>query len=118
MKKPILFSDLSKKQLRVIKNFYVQKKVMQMNEKELREFVVDIITHQIHETIGEEEEMEAWNEMSDFFGDQFSELVLEIQEKYQDDGQTTKFNEEKLENSLKFLERNKHNPEKQDMWDD
>ena len=39
-----------------------------MSHQELREYVLEIISHQINETIGKEEEMEAWREMSDFFG--------------------------------------------------
>ena len=44
-----------------------------MTEIELKQYVLEIITHQIHDTIGNEEEIEAWKEMSDFFGEQFNE---------------------------------------------
>ena len=33
-----------------------------MSQKELKEFVLDIISHQINDTIGKEEEIEAWEE--------------------------------------------------------
>ena len=38
-----------------------------MSHKELKQYVFEIISHQINDTIGKEEEMEAWREMSDFF---------------------------------------------------
>ena len=118
MKKSIIYSDLSKKQLQHIKDLYVQKKVMRMSEKELREFVLDIITNQIHDTIGKEEEMEAWKEMSDFFGNEFSEIIMEIQKKYQDIDKTINYEEDIQKNRIDLLEKNTINQEKKDMWDD
>ena len=66
-KKSFIYSDLSKKQLENLKEFYIQKKVESMNHKELEQYVREIISHQINDTIDKEEEMEAWKEMSDFF---------------------------------------------------
>ena len=77
-KKSITYTDLSKKQLRHLKELYIQKKVECMSHKELKEFVLEIISHQINDTIGKEEEMEAWVEMSNFYGDQFEIIILEI----------------------------------------
>ena len=37
-----------------------------MSHQELRKYVLEIISHQINDTIDKEEEMEAWKEMSDF----------------------------------------------------
>ena len=70
-KKLTIYSELSKKQLLQLKEVYIQKKVKSMSHQELKEFVLDIISHQINDTIGKEEEMEVWKEMSYFFGDQF-----------------------------------------------
>ena len=42
-----------------------------MSHEELKKYVQEIISHQINDTIDKEEEMEAWREISDFFGDQF-----------------------------------------------
>ena len=67
-KKSTTFTDLSNKQLLHLKELYIQKKVDSMNHEELKAFVFEIISHQINDTIGKEEEMEAWNEMSSFFG--------------------------------------------------
>ena len=81
-KQSISYSDLTKKQLQYLKEFYIQEKVNGMSNEELRNFVLEIISHQINDTIGKEEEMEAWKEMFNFYGDQFEIIVLEIQQKY------------------------------------
>ena len=84
-KRSLHYSDLSKKQMEYLKEFYAQKKVESMSNQKLKEYVLEIISHQVNDTIGKEEEMEAWREMSDFFGEQFEKIILEIQTKYVDD---------------------------------
>ena len=84
-KKLFIFSDLSNKQLEKLKEFYIEKKVGSMSHKELKEYVLEVIAHQINDTIDKEEEMEAWREMSDFFGEQFKHVILEMQIKFSDD---------------------------------
>ena len=117
-KKSIIYSDLSKKQLENLKELYIQKKVESMSHQELKQYVLEIISHQINDTIGKEEEMEAWREMSDFFGEQFEKLVLEIQKKYSDyeDVPDTEIDPQKQR--IELLERNNLDQEKKDMWDD
>ena len=39
-KKSFIFSDLSKKQLEILKEFFVQKKVESMSHEELKQFVL------------------------------------------------------------------------------
>ena len=46
-KKSITYTDLSKKQLQHLKELYIQKKVECMSHKELKEFVLEIISHQL-----------------------------------------------------------------------
>ena len=89
-----------------------------MSHQELKEYVLEIISHQINDTIGKEEEMEAWKEMSDFFGKQFEILILEIQTKCIDDKNVleTEIDPQKLRKDL--IDRNNLNQEKTDMWDD
>ena len=115
-KKPIIFSDLSKKQLENLKELYIQKKVESMSHQELKQYVLEIISHQINDTIGKEEEMEAWREMSDFFGEQFEIIILEIQKKYIDDKNVIEIDSQKQR--IELLERNNFDQEKKDMWDD
>ena len=117
-KKSFIFSDLSKKQLDGLKAFYVQKKVESMSHQELKEYVLEIISHQINDTIGKEEEMEAWREMSDFFGEQFEIIVLEIQKKYFEDKKILENEIDSQKQRIELLERNNLDQEKKDMWDD
>ena len=83
--KYVIYTDLSKKQLESHKELYIKKKVESMSHQELKQYVLEIISHQINDTIGKEEEMEAWREMADFFGEQFETIISEIQTKYIDD---------------------------------
>ena len=117
-KNSLTYSDLSKKQLENLKEFYVQKKVESMSNKELKQYVLEIISHQISDTIGKEEEMEAWREMSDFFGERFEIIVLEIITKYIDDNNVIDMDIDPQKQRIELLERNNIDQEKKDMWDD
>jgi len=117
-KKSIIYSDLSKKQLENLKELYIHKKVESMNHQELKQFVSEIISHQINDTIGKEEEMEAWREMSDFFGEQFEINILEIQTKYIDDKNVIETEIDSQQQRIELLEKNNLDQEKKDMWDD
>ena len=117
-KKPIIYSDLSKKQLENLKELYIQKKVESMSQQQLKQYVLEIISHQINDTIGKEEEIEAWSEMSDFFGEQFEINILEIQTKYIDDKNVAETEIASQKHRIELLERNNLDQEKKDMWDD
>ena len=117
-KKSITFTDLSKKQLQHLKELYIQKKVESMSHKDLKDFFLEIISHQINDTIGKEEEMEAWIEMSNFYGDQFEIIILEIQQKYGNNESLQNFEQDSKEHRLELLEKNKIEKTNQDMWDD
>ena len=117
-KKSIIYSDLSKKQLENLKELYIQKKVQSMSHQELKQYVLEIISHQINETIGKEEEMEAWREMSEFFGEQFEIIILDLQKKYIDDTNVLETEIDPQKQRVELLERNKLDQEKKDMWDD
>ena len=105
-KKSIIYSDLSKKQLETLKELYIQKKVESMSHQELKQYVLEIISHQINDTIGKEEEMEAWREMSDFFGEQFEINILEIQTKYNDEKNVIETEIDSQKQRIELLERN------------
>ena len=117
-KNSFIYSDLSKKQLEKLKEFYIQKKVSSMSHQELKQYVLEIISHQINDTIDKEEEMEAWREMSDFFGEEFEITILNIQTKYIEDKNVfeTEINPQKQ--IIELLEKNNLDQEKTDMWDD
>ena len=113
-----IYTDLSKKQLENLKEFYIQKKVESMSNQELKQFVLEIISHQINNTIGKEEEIEAWGEISDFFGEQFETVILEIQKKYSEDQKILETEKDPQKQRLELLERNDLDNEKKDMWND
>ena len=117
-KKSLIYSDLSKKQLAELKEFYIQKKVESMNIQELKVFVMEIIAHQINDTIGKEEEMEAWKEISDFFEEDFENIVSNIIKKFSDDQNFQEIEKNPQKERLELLEKNNFEKEKKDMWDD
>ena len=117
-KKSIIYSDLSKKQLETLKELYIQKKIESMSHQELKQYVKEIISHQIKETIGKEEEMEAWKEMSEFFGVQFEIIILDMQTKYVDENNYINNEIDSQKQRIELLERNNLDQEKKDMWDD
>ena len=117
-KQSIIYSDLSKKQLEILKELYIQKKVESMSHQELKIYVLEIISHQINDTIGKEEEIEAWKEISDFFGEQFEIIILEIQTKYSDEKNLIDTEIDPQKQRIELLEKNNLDQEKKDMWDD
>ena len=117
-KKPFIYSDLTKKQLENLKELYIQKKVESMSIQELKQYVLEIISNQINDTIDKEEEMEAWREMSDFFGEQFEKIILEIQTKYIDNKNEIQTEIDSQKQRIELLEKNNFDQEKKDMWDD
>ena len=112
------YSDLSQKQLQVLKETYVDKKVNSMTNKELKEFVTDIISHQITDTIDKEEEIEAWQEMLDFFGEEFEYTISEIKQKYVEDSDLENYLPNPQEQRRELLEKNNIATDKEDMWKD
>ena len=117
-KKLFIYSDLSKKQLENLKDFYVQKKVESMSHQALKKYVLEIISHQINDTIDKEEEMEAWREMSDFFGEEFEIIILEIQKKFNDNKNSNKTEVDPQQQRKDLLEKNNSDQKKEDMWND
>ncbi len=117
-KKSFIYSDLSNKQLENLKELYIQKKIESMSHQDLKEYVLEIITHQIKDTIDNEEEMEAWREISDFFGEKFEPILLEILAKYSDDKKVHDIEIDPQKQRLELLERNNLDQKKKDMWDD
>ena len=89
-----------------------------MSHQELKQYVLEIISHQINDTIGKEEEMEAWRETSDFFGEQFEINILEIQTKYNEDRNVIETEIDSQKQRIELLEKNNFDQEKKDMWDD
>ena len=117
-KKKFIHSDLSKKQLEHLKEFYIQQKVESMSHEDLQQFVLEIISQEINDTIDREEEIEAWREMETFFGEQFEIVILEMQRKYSDDKKDFETEVDPQKQRKDLLEKNNLDKDKKDMWDD
>ena len=117
-KHTLIYSDLSKKQLEQLKELYIHKKIESMTHQDLKQYVLDIISQNINDTVGKEEEMEAWREMSNFFGDEFEIIILEIQKQFNNDKNSFDNEMDPQKKRMELLERNNSNQEKKDMWND
>ena len=62
--------------------------------------------------------MEAWREMSNFFGDQFKVVIQEIQTKYIDQENVLETEIDSQKHRIELLDKNNLDQEKKDMWDD
>ena len=114
-KKKFNYSDLSTKELELLKNTYVDLKVNSMNNSDLRDFVIENISLQIKNTIGNEEELEAWNEMEKFFKDEFENIIRDIKLKMS--SQNTEHYNSNIERAIKDME-DEGGEKKLDMWED
>ena len=112
-KKQINYSDLSIKELELLKDIYIDQKVKSMNINDLKDFAVENISLQIKNTIGNEEELEAWNEMEDFFRDEFENTIQKIKMKSKKNDQPN-LNFKRIEVETEDKKEDK----KLDMWED
>ena len=80
-KKQINYYDLSAKELEQLKDLYIDLKVKTMSNNDLKNFAIENISLQIKNTIGNDEELEAWQEMEEFFKDEFENIIGDLQVK-------------------------------------
>ena len=114
-KKQINYSDLSSNELEILKDKYIDQRVKSMNFKDLKDFAIEHISLQIKNTIGNDEELEAWQEMKEFFKDEFDNTIRDIQIKMEQkngNDNNKSIDEKKLVAEVKVKE------EKIDMWED
>tara|TARA_B100000212_G_C27060486_1_gene399549 strand:- start:32 stop:403 length:372 start_codon:yes stop_codon:yes gene_type:complete len=114
-KQQINYSDLSPKELELLKDIYVNLKVKSMNNNDLKNFAVENISLQIKSTIGNEEELEAWHEMEDFFRDEFENTIQEIKIKLR--SKKDALSNLKIER-IAVKTEDKKEDKKLDMWED
>ena len=114
-KKKINYKHLSLKELEILKDIYVDLKVKSMNQIDLKDFATENISLQIKSTIGNEEELEAWQEMENFFKDEFENVIKDIKIKM-DSKNTEKIdeNDNKTNSDIEIKVEEK----KLDMWED
>ena len=111
------YSDFSKKEIEDLKEYYVTEKVKSMNESELKRYVYDSVSHQVKNTIGEEEEQEAWDEIQSFFSDNFDMILEEIKKKFEAVNQDS-YIESKKSTNIQSKETEEFKNERKDMWMD
>ena len=112
------YSDLSKKELENLKEFYINEKIKSMNESELREFAYEIISHQVKNTIGDEEEKEAWEEIATFFGDSLEGILEGIKKKFEATNQDWQIESKTSSSQSQEKDTEEIKNEKIDMWMD
>ena len=117
-KNKLNYTDFSKKELESLKEYYITEKVKSMNESELRQFANEIFSHQIKNTIGDEEEKEAWEEIETFFSDNFEFILEGIKKKFEATKQDCIVESKKATSNVKELNTNEIKNEKIDMWID
>ena len=114
-KKKFNFTDLSPKELELVKEKYIDLRVKSMNMNDLKDFVTENISLQIKNTIGNDEELEAWKEMEDFFKDEFENTIQNIQMKLG----SKNFEHASLDvKKVKRDDEGKEEEKKLDMWED
>ena len=117
-KKKINYSDFSKKALENLKEYYITEKVKSMNESELRQFANEILSHQVKNTIGDEEEKEAWEEIENFFSDNFEFILEGIKKNFEATKQDCIVESKKGTSNVMELNTDEIKNEKIDMWMD
>ena len=114
-KKQFNYSDLSPKELELLKEIYIDLKIKSMNIDNLKEFAKENISLQIKNTIGNDEELDAWKEMEEFFKDEFEDIIRGVQIKIG----SKNFAKTNLEfKQVKLEAVNKEDEKKLDMWED
>ena len=117
-KNKFYYSDFSKKELECIKEYYITEKVKSMNESELRQFANEIFSHQVKNTIGDEEEKEAWEEIENFFSDNFEFILEGIKKNFEATKQDCIVESKKGTSNVMELNTDEIKNEKIDMWMD
>ena len=110
------YSDFSKKELESLKEYYINEKVKSMNESELRQFANEIFSHQVKNTIGDEEEKEAWEEIENFFSDNFEFILDGIKKKFEAIKQDYMIESQTGTSNVRELDTDEIKNEKIDMW--
>ena len=110
------FKDLNALELNKLKDLYIESKVNNTSEEELKNLFKISISDQIKGTVGNQEEKEAWMEMKEYFKDDFEAKVLCVRKENLKDSPSIEI--EEFEKRKVILEnRNTTNDSKNDdMW--
>ena len=114
-KQELSYTDLSSKELEELKETYIKLKVNNMTQNDLKEFATENISLQIKSTIGHSEELEAWQEMEDFFKDEYLNTIEDIQIKLRSKNSESTY--PNIEEKRTVIEDERED-KKLDMWED
>ena len=116
----LTYKDLSQSELDSLKDMYVDSRLMNMSEDELKKFVREIIEDQIKGTVGNAEEKEAWKEMKEHFAENLSVKIEEIKSKNNNKNIEIKSPEEiEFDKRLSLLKKQQEIDKiSADMWED
>ncbi len=114
----ITYKDLTKSELEDLKDYYVKSRLYDMSEDDLRAFVKTVIEDQVKGTVGHQEEKEAWNEIKDYYQEEFETIIKKFKKtkKLEDDNMTIE--EIEYQKRLKLLEKRDNYSPDLDMWKD
>tara|TARA_Y100001968_G_C19177470_1_gene628739 strand:- start:3 stop:359 length:357 start_codon:yes stop_codon:yes gene_type:complete len=115
----LTYKDLTEFELDKLKDLYISSRVDSMSENELRQFVREIVIDQIKGTVGNAEEKEAWEEIKDYFSDEFVKKIIEVKEKCSNLKKVDLKSPEEIEfdRRIKLLKQQKEEEESsKDMW--
>jgi len=114
-KKKLNHTDLTSKELELLKETYINLKVNSMTLKDLKDYATENISLQIKSTIGNDEELEAWQEMEEFFKDEFENKIRDIKINMESKSlENTNSNNVQINIKTEVKEEEK----KIDMWED
>ena len=111
-KQQIKHSELSTKELELLKDIFIDLKVKSMNINDLKEFAIENISLQIKNTIGDDEELEAWQEMAEFFQDEFDNIIKDVQSKLR----SNKSEQANVDIDVQRIDSESNEDKRKDMW--
>ncbi len=114
----ISFKDLTKAQLDLLKDRYIESRIRAMSEDELRKFASQVIGFQVRGTVGNAEEREVWKEMEEHFDKDFEKIIREVLKVKGAQDITTDSQQDEFKERLELLEQRKTETSrlKEDMW--
>ena len=116
----ISFKDLTKGQLEILKDMYIESRVNAMSEEDLRKSVTEMLDLHVRGTVGNAEEREVWKEMQEHFDNDFEKKIKEVLKAKGAEEVTIDPEQEDFKKRLELLEQRKAEESKksEDMWDD
>ena len=116
----LTYKDLTDLELDNLKDMYISCRVNSMTDIELRKFVKEIIIDQIKGTVGNAEEKEAWEELKEYFLDDFIEKIKEVKAKCSKNKEVDLKSPDEIEfdKRLNLLKQQQEDKSCNDMWED